>query len=446
MVVSLVDNPPVPVTMTPWGPAEELRSRQLRPGPGNSPATVERNQRERLFGATVAAVAQHGYETTRVADILTLAGVSRSAFYRHYDNKLECFLATLDALARMAGREIAGAHGDGDRSWQERLRAVFESVVALVLAQPAAARVWMVEAFAAGPLAIERQERFGDALATLAANAIEETPERTGMPAEGVQAVLGGMQQIVHSRLRRGREQELPALVPALLEWALGYSTPPARLRKPRKPPRLPRPTPDPDPRRRRILAAVTDLVAERGYQETTITDVVARAAVSLTTFYSQFPTKRDAFMAAIDDGERQLVEVALPAYQQAPDWPRAARDTIHAFFAFNATHPAMAQLGGRRIFAGGAEGFDRHEDATGRFGALLSAGYREHPATSPIAAEAISGAVTTLLYRQIRRCGPERVYEVAGIASFLALAPFVGADEACALANAGWRPPVPAL
>lgn len=441
MVASLVDSSRPPLTMTPWGPAGELRSRQLSPGPGSSRDAVERNQRERLYGATVAVVAEHGYEATRVADILALAGISRSAFYRYFDNKLECYLATLDALAEQARHQVLTAYGDGDRTWDERLRAVFERLIELILDQPAAARVWLVDGYAAGPPAIDRMELASDQLESLTSASIGETPERSDIPATAIRAVLGGLRQIIHTRVRHGREDELPALVPDLLDWALGYRSPAARLRQPRKPPSLPEPTPDPDEQRRKILTAVTELVSERGYQELTIIDVVQRAAISLTTFYRLFDTKHEAFMAAIDDGERQLVEVSLPIYRSAPDWPHATRDVVHAFFAFNATHPAMAQLGGSRIFSGGAGGFDRHEQATGRFDAVLREGYREYPRTSPIASEAISASVAALLYQQIRRRGPERLYEVAGIASYLSLAPFVGVEEACALANEGWRP-----
>ncbi|HEX2070690.1 MAG TPA: TetR/AcrR family transcriptional regulator [Thermoleophilaceae bacterium] len=441
MVIPPIDILSPTAVMTPWGPAEALRSRQLRPGPGNPPADVERNQRERLYGATVATVATQGYEATRVADILEIAGVSRSAFYHYFDNKLDCFLATFDALAEMTRAQVIESYRDAGESWHARLRAVFEGVVATVLMQPAAARLWMVEVYAAGPEAVDRMEEVADQLELLATKAIGATPERSDMPVEWVRAVLGGLRQIIYTRLRHDRAEELPALVPVLLDWALSYRTPPTRLRKPRKPPRLPATSPDPDEQRRKILAAVTELTADRGYQAVTISEIGQRAGISLTTFYNHFASKREAFMAAIDDGERQLVEIALPAYEQAADWPQATRDVIHAFFAFNATHPAMARLGGQRIFSGGAQGWDRHENATGRFGAVLRAGCREYPETAPVVAEAISGAVAALLYQQIRRRGAESVYEVAGIASFLALAPFVGVDEACALANQGWRP-----
>jgi len=126
--------------MTPWGPAEKLRSRQLRPGPGNDRSAVARNQRERILGATVATVAEQGYEATRVADILALAGVSRGAFYRYFDNKLECFLATLDELAAMARDQVVHSYRDETRSWDERLQAVFEGLVEMIVAQPDAGR------------------------------------------------------------------------------------------------------------------------------------------------------------------------------------------------------------------------------------------------------------------------------------------------------------------
>jgi Bacterial regulatory proteins, tetR family len=72
---------------TPWGSADELRERRLHPSNGMSREEVARNQRERLFGAMVAAVAEKGYEASTVADALELSGVSRSAFYEHFANK-----------------------------------------------------------------------------------------------------------------------------------------------------------------------------------------------------------------------------------------------------------------------------------------------------------------------------------------------------------------------
>lgn len=50
---------------------------------------------------------------------------------------------------------------------------------------------------------------------------------------------------------------------------------------------------------RDRLLWAITEAVAEKGYIATTVTDVISRAKVSRTTFYQLFHDKLDCFLAA---------------------------------------------------------------------------------------------------------------------------------------------------
>ena len=58
-------------------------------------------QRERLLRAVIAAVGQAGFRDVTVADIVRRARVSRVAFYAHFADKEECFLA-----ATAEGREL----------------------------------------------------------------------------------------------------------------------------------------------------------------------------------------------------------------------------------------------------------------------------------------------------------------------------------------------------
>src|SRR5690348_3970094 len=83
---------------TPWGNSEELRSRKLAPGRGTPPEEVERNQRERLYAAMVAATAEKGYQETAVADLLRISGISRSTFYLLFKDKQACFQAAIERL------------------------------------------------------------------------------------------------------------------------------------------------------------------------------------------------------------------------------------------------------------------------------------------------------------------------------------------------------------
>ena len=102
---------PVEMVRTPWGDADTLRDRKLRPGQRLPAGEVARNQRERLFAALVAVVAEKGYEGTRVEDLLELSGVSRSAFYEHFGDKQDCLLAAVEAFVGPAIGAIGAANG-----------------------------------------------------------------------------------------------------------------------------------------------------------------------------------------------------------------------------------------------------------------------------------------------------------------------------------------------
>jgi TetR/AcrR family transcriptional regulator len=430
------------VSKTPWGIAEELGSRKLPPGPSRSPEDVASNQRERMLGATVAVVADLGYEATRVADVIRVAGVSRSAFYKHFDNKLECLMAAIDEIARSVRQAIAMTFESHDGPWDDRLRAALDVFIKLTVAQPDAARLCLVEVYTAGPEAIEHVERIGDDFMALAVEALQESPERAEAPRELIRAVIGGLRQIMRMRLLHRREDELTELAPDLLDWCISYRAPVEPLRRPRKPPRLPPATADSNAQRERILNAVADIASERGYWQMTITEIAQRASVSLSTFYSFFEGKPDVFAAAIDDGERRLLETTLPIYGSATDWPHAVKDGLHAFFAFMGENPAMAMIGGHEIFSGGIGALDRHERSLQRFQALLAPGFEAYPHTSPIVAEAVGGAIGELLYQQLRERDPKRLHSMGPAATFVALSPFVGVTEATAIANEGWQPP----
>ena len=56
---------------------------------------------------------------------------------------------------------------------------------------------------------------------------------------------------------------------------------------------------------RGRMLAAIAEAVAEKGYAATTVADVVGRAGVSRKTFYEHFADKEECFLAAWDAGRR---------------------------------------------------------------------------------------------------------------------------------------------
>lgn len=426
---------------TPWGDADTLRARQLPPGPGASREAVRQNQRERLFAATVALVAEHGYEATTLVEISRLSGVSRGTFYEHFTDKQECFLATLDAVADMAIAAIHHSHATAGEP-EAQLRAAFGKVTDLVLRQPAAARVWFVESFAVGTGGAERHDRAFAPLEQLARDSIGALPSQSKLPDEIVHALLGGARRVYYGRLRAGREQELPDLVPALIRWVLDYRPPPTPLRRQR----ALRAQANGSPRAEldqadRILRAVGDCVAEQGYPATSVSDIAARAAISMRTFYAHFENKEEAFLAMLDWGNVQALAAALPAFNRGPDWAHSVRNALHSLVAFAALEPALARAGCVDVYAAGAQALDRRDGAVAGFEGFLGGGYEIAPDVPPLAAEAIAGAIDSLLYRTTADMDSDAIYAIAPVATYIALAPFVGAEAACEVANTGGQP-----
>lgn len=389
----------------------------------------------------VAAVATKGYEATRVEDLVELSGVSRKAFYEHFSDKQDCFLATAQALVD-AGLGLVHHHYQGEGPWEERVRRALEAFVALLAAQPAAARLCFVEIHAAGSEATDPVERAFAEFAALVSRGLDGLPEYRGMPPEIARAIVGGLRKVLHTRLYRGEEAELAALGPQLWEWGMAYRPPPVPLKRGRRgrAVRRARPQPSDYDQPERLIRATAEVVAERGYPATTVGAIVERASTSLSTFYSYFVDREEAVLAALDSGASLLLAAVLPAYRRGAEWPQAIRGAFGAMFAYALDEPAFARLGAIEVYAAGGRALEQRDQVMDGLQVLLAPGYELAPATSPIAAEAIGGAVYALTYDQIRAAGPESLPEIAPLATYIALAPFLGPEQACEVANGDGR------
>ena len=427
---------PAAMVRTPWGDAAQLREKMLRPGRGTPREEAERNQRERLFAAMVATVAEKGYEGTTVADLVELSGVSRSAFYRHFDDKQACFLAAIEAvveptLKRIAGDErVPGRH----RAGQAGLR-----IADQVDRRPARG---LEDVLRRG---LRRRPRGGgsdrphDGVDRGARQAAARSDAGAGGDApEIVRAIVGGIQKVIHKRLYRGQEDELLELIPQLWDWVFCYPVPPGPLRATRRrsvhtlsfAERQAQANPP-----ERILRALAAVVGEKGYPDTTVAEIVERAETSQRTFYEHFANKEDAIVAALDSSSSHMLASALPAFRRAPDWAHAVRGTLEAMFTFGAEEPEYARLGGVEMYAAGKRALDQREVVTEGMEGLLAPGYELSPETPAIAAEGVGGALYSLLYNQVNKKGPESLPDMVPTVVYVTLAPFLSAEDAYAVA-----------
>jgi AcrR family transcriptional regulator len=421
---------------TPWGNPDELRSRKLRPGGASTEDETAANQRERIFGAIVAAVAEKGYEATTVADVSELSGVSKSSYYDHFADKEAGVVATVEALLAPA-LEFAADNGIG--GGEDEARQGFERGIGLIASQAAAARLCLVDIYAAGPEAVALLERTVASFADLLARTFDRIEGREGMPVEIVRALIGGVQKVIYKRLLRGEEEVLSDLASGLWQWLLSVPPPPGPLRPSRvravkalsfEDRQLPSAPPE------RLLRALAAVVSEKGYQEAKIAEIVERAKTSRRTFYEYFDSKEDAMVAALDSGSAQMLAAALPAFRRGGDWPDAVRDTQRAMLHFAAEEPEYGRLGAVEMYGAGPRALEQREMVTEGMEGLLQPGYEVAPEVPAIAAEAVGGALYALLYDFVKAEGPERLPALVPSFVYVTLAPFLGAEEAYAVAT----------
>lgn len=420
---------------TPWGDAAGLRERRLYPGAGTPPEDVARNQRERLFGAIVALASERGFEAITVADMLELSGVSRSAFYEHFDNKSECLTAAASEMVEPALTALGVADSNGD---PRQASEVFDAFFALIRSQPAAARVCFVELHAAGEAGEAVADRGVEEL-TAAVEALDGGPlgDRPPDP-ELVRALIAGLRKLIHTRLARGEDAELEDLAPQLWRWLAGVEPPPKPLAVPRRQrPASGAPFEGYTPAER-IARAVAVEIAEKGYAAMTTDGIAARAAISLSTFYAHFADKRDAVLGALEMSGAQVMALAVPVSRRAGDWQQGVRALYEAICAYFVAEPAMAELATVGVYGAGTQALALRDRVIDALAAMLTPGFEENPAAPAVSAEAIAATVYALLRERVRTDGPESLGAVVPLATYITLVTFVGPARALAVANGG--------
>ena len=426
------------MVMTPWGDSDSLRARRLRPGPGKTREEVEQNQRERIYGAMIALVAEKGYEATTLVDLAELSGVSSRTFYGLFESKQACFAAALQNMIMLAVGTATQIGSDTQLGgWEEQSRAGSRAFAEMVVAQPAAAKACLIEAFAAGPDVVAPLEAAIAGFEALARMIIAQVPERAAMPDEILAAYIGGLEEIVRMRLLSGEEDALPDLMDQLWDLISSYVPPPDPLRLAERVPVTAAESLDAHDNAERAIRAFAVEAAEKGYAATTVADILARAQMSATTFYDQFGGKEDAMLAAIDSAGAHIGAAMRPAMRRAPDWPAAVRAAIGGVFNFLASRPALARLVLVDAYVAGPEALKRRVGYLLPLEALLAEG-RERTGVAPeITEELMNGVFFSLSRRRISSDGSQALPALAPLCTYLALAPYLGAEEACEAANA---------
>jgi AcrR family transcriptional regulator len=114
-----------------------------------APEVVAADQRQRLLTAVPGVVAPQGLEATTIAQIVKAAGVSRNSFYELFEDKRECVAAAFEtAQERVLGAVTFQCYSRAGAD--ERIAGALSAALDLLAAEPAMARLLLIEAPVAG--------------------------------------------------------------------------------------------------------------------------------------------------------------------------------------------------------------------------------------------------------------------------------------------------------
>jgi AcrR family transcriptional regulator len=185
---------------------------------------------------------------------------------------------------------------------------------------------------------------------------------------------------------------------------------------------------------RARIVAALAEETAERGYRAVTVADIVRRAGIARNTFYENYSSKEACFLAAQDLAVEEALRRVLEGAGDDESWEERVAAGLAAFLDYVNEEPALARTCIVEALSAGDAARERYEQSLQAFVPLFRVGRIQAPHGDELPdtlEETIIGGIFWILYRRIV------LGETAAIAGLLSelvdfvLTPYIGAESA---------------
>jgi AcrR family transcriptional regulator/DNA-binding transcriptional ArsR family regulator len=419
-----------PALQTPWGDSQSLGV-QMPSVPGRNNGDVRQRQKERLYGAAVIAVGEGTFSQATVSRLCAISGVSSRSFYELFDDKEVCLRQTVEAAVEIFEERLPEG---GAADLEPALSSTLADLSSLMQRQPLAMKLCLNDALGGNRKAFQPTLRALNRVERRLADCYGRSPDHHGMPAELISARVGGVAEVIRARLRDGAA--LSRVSTDLVALLIADRPPPEPLRKSvRTLAAEPEAIASPDPAERAVRALAV-LVARKGYANSTVEEIVREAQMSATTFYENFKNKNDLMGAAIDSACAQTIAAVMPAFSREFEWPAAIHAGYRAMLAFLASRPALAQLLVVGVYGVGDEAVQRRNEGLEPIGILIENNTAFWQHMPPVVYEMINGGVRHLILETVLRSGTDALPSLAPLCTYLTLCPFIGAEQACAVAN----------
>lgn len=187
---------------------------------------------------------------------------------------------------------------------------------------------------------------------------------------------------------------------------------------------------------RERLLEAMLRVAAAKGYEATTITDVIEVAGVPRSSFEEMFEDKSACFLEAYDAVFDVLVAHVTAAFEAAAGepWPERIAAGLRALVELLANEADIARLSMVEVTAAGDAARARYRAALARFAPFLEEG-REYSSQTeelpPDTARFAIGGATSMIFDEIRAGRGPELERILPDLVFAVLMPYLGPEEA---------------
>lgn len=193
--------------------------------------------------------------------------------------------------------------------------------------------------------------------------------------------------------------------------------------------------TPATESLRKRIFAALAEVVAERGYRDVSSTDIIDRAGILPEAFFELFPDKEACFFEAYESSVTEAVYRTVEAGSEAGErWHDQVQAALAAFLEYIAENPTLARMCLVETLGAGPAPITRYEDTIGRFAALFAGGREisDHGRDLPDSMEEMMvGGLFWVIHDRIINHEVERIESLLPELTQFVLAPFIGSEAA---------------
>jgi AcrR family transcriptional regulator len=158
---------------------------------------------------------------------------------------------------------------------------------------------------------------------------------------------------------------------------------------------------------RERLTAAMAKVVAEIGYEATTVERVLQEAGVSRRTFYELFDDRQDCFLSAYDSAMRRVMRTVTDAYLDCDAPEERIEHALETFLQLLAAEPDLARMCVVEVFAAGPRARERRAEAMDHLAKLVQhalSDLRGDDKLDRLSAQALIGAVHELIYLPVDR------------------------------------------